>query len=164
MKKYLAGVIGAVLTLLFMLGSGYAYANNEYNGQTYEKAAGTIKNSGGTPVIATREGSYLPTEKCIVVGSRKQSSTSGGGKTLLNLNCNDASALNGHPGNSVATPEGKRVQQARETAKSLNENFVKAHEVGQQAYCDTNADKCKSFCQNSGAGYCSPELMQALGL
>jgi hypothetical protein len=163
-KKYLAGGISGAVGLIVMLNAGTAYAVNEYNGMTYAKAAETISNYGGTAVIATREGSYLPTEKCIVVGSRKQSSTTGGGKVLLDLNCNDTSALNGHPGNSVATPEGKKALQARETAKSLNDDYAAAQAAGKQSYCDTHQANCAGFCQNAGAGLCSPELMQALGL
>ena len=159
MKKFIAGGIGGATALMVMLGTGSAYANNEYSGLTYAKAVEQIQGNGGTAVISTREGSYLPTEKCIVVGNRQQS-----GKMLLDLNCNDTSALNGHPGNSVATPEGKKIQQARQTAKSLNEDYAAASAAGKQSYCEQNAANCKGFCEGVGAGLCSAELMQALGM
>lgn len=164
MNRFLAGGIGASFAALVMVNASPAYAINDYVGVTYEKAAESIKGWGGTPIIATREGSYLPTDQCMVVGSRTQSSTSGGGRILLDLNCNDTSALNGHPGNSVATPEGKRALQARQTAKSLNEDYAAKSAAGQQSYCEENAANCIGFCQGAGAGLCSPELMEALGL
>ncbi len=164
MKRFVAGGIGGAVAVVVMLNASPAYAINEYNGLTYAKAVESIQGWGGTPVIATREGSYLPTDQCIVVGSRKQSSVSGGGKIMLDLNCNDASALNGHPGNSVATPEGKKVLQARQTAKSLNEDYAAASANGQESYCEQNAANCIGFCQGVGDGLCSPELMEALGL
>lgn len=158
MKSYLASIIGGA-ALVAVFGSGVANALNEYNGMTYEKAAETIQNNGGTPVIVTREGSYLPTEKCVVVGSRNA-----GSNVRLDLNCNDTSALNGHPGNSVASPEGKRALQVRTTAKSLNEDYAASAAAGKQSYCEQNAASCSNFCQGPGVGLCSAELMQALGL
>jgi len=158
-KRLMAGGLGGAVAFMVMLGTAPAYAVNEYNGMTYAKAAEQISNSGGTTVITTREGSYLPTDKCVVVGSRFQ-----GNKVLLNLNCNDTSALNGHPGNSVATPEGKKALQVRQTAKSLNEDYAAASAAGTESYCEKNAANCKGFCEGAGAGLCSSELMQALGL
>ena len=164
MKRFISGGIAGAAALVVMLGSGSAHAANEFVGLTYEEAMEQINGYGGTAAIATREGSYLPTEKCIVVGNRKQSSTTGGGKMMLDLNCNDTSALNGHPGNSVATPAGKKALQIRDTAKSLNEDYAAAAAAGKQSYCEENAENCIGFCQGQGVGLCSPELMQALGL
>ncbi len=170
-KKSLASGVCVLAALVLPFGSGSAGANpyDPYAGQTYDKASQSISSSGGTVVIASREGSYLPTEKCVVTGSRNagfrdSSGNSQGNKVLLDLNCNDTSALNGHPGNSVATPEGKTVLQARETAKSLNEDYAASAAAGKQSYCELNADNCRSFCQSRGAGLCSAELLQALSL
>jgi hypothetical protein len=158
-KRFIAGGIGGAAALMVMLGTGSAHANDEYAGMTYAQAMEYINGYGGASVIGTREGSYLPTEECIVISNRKQN-----GKVLFNLNCNDTSALNGHPGNSVASPEGKKALQARDTAKSLNEDYAAATAAGKQSYCEQNAESCASFCQTSGEGLCSQELMQALGL
>lgn len=170
MRKSLASGVGVAAALMVVFGSGSTGAVNEYVGQTYAKAAQAIKSSGGTAVISSREGSYLPTEKCIVVGSRKagfldSSGRSQSGKVLLDLNCNDTYAGNsGHPGNSAVTPDGQKVQQTRKTAQSLNEDYATATAQGSQSYCQQNAAECKSFCQGQGAGLCSAELTEFLGL
>lgn len=110
--------------MLAVFGTGSAGAINEYEGQTYSDAANAIGQSGSTPVIASKVGSFLPTSQCIVTGSRNASflDASGnnpGGKVLLDLNCNYMFALPGVPGNSHASPEGKAayddaVQKAQE--------------------------------------------------
>lgn len=115
---------GAATALLALVGSGSAGAINEYDGQTYADAANAIGQSGGTAKIATKVGSFLPTEQCIVTGSRTasfldSSGNNAGGLTLLDLNCNYMFALPGVPGNSHASPDGKAaydaaVQQAQE--------------------------------------------------
>lgn len=168
MRRSLAGgvVVAAAITVAF--GSGSASATNEYAGQTYDKASQAISSAGQTAVIATKEGSYLPLDQCEVVGSRTASflNSSGqkqGGKVLLDLNCNDTSALNGHPGNSVVTAEGKKVQQIQTTAKQINQNFAEATAAGQKSWCEDNSSDCSQFCNNAGKGLCSDEVMQLLG-
>ena len=42
MKKFIAGGIGGATALMVMLGTGSAYANNEYSGLTYAKAVEQI--------------------------------------------------------------------------------------------------------------------------
>ena len=115
MRNSLASGVGAAAALLLAFGSGSASAINEYSGQTYGDAASAISSSGQSAVIATKEGSYLPLDQCLVTGSRTSSGQSG--KVLLDLDCNDTSALNGHPGNSVTSPEGRQVQETRSSAK-----------------------------------------------
>ena len=160
MKKSLASGVGVAAALVVVVGSGLAGATNDYVGQTYEQASSSINGWGGTPVIATREGSFLPTEQCIVTGSR--SSTHG---TLLDLDCNDTYAgKTGHPGGSAVTPSGQAALKVRQTAKSLNEDFATATAQGSKSYCEENAQNCADFCQGDGAGLCSPELMQFMGL
>ncbi len=168
MKKSVTGGVGVAAALLVVFGSGSASAVNEYAGQTYDKAVQAISSGGGTAVIATKEGSYLPLDQCLVVGSRSASflDSSGnkqGGKVLLDLNCNDNSALNGHPGNSVTTPEGQKVHQIQNTAKQINENYAEATAAGQKSWCEENSSDCAQFCTNAGQGLCSAEVMQLLG-
>jgi hypothetical protein len=168
MKKAIAGGVGVAAALMVVFGSGSASAVNEYAGQTYDKATQAISSAGQTAVIATKEGSYLPLAQCEVVGSRTASflDSSGqkqGGKVLLDLNCNDTSALNGHPGNSVTTPEGGKVHQTQNTAKQINQNYADATAAGQKSWCELNSSDCAQFCNNAGQGLCSPEVMQLLG-
>lgn len=127
---------GSALALFAVFGSGSAAAVNEYKGMTYADAANSIANSGGTAVIATKEGSFLPTNQCIVVGSRtgnflNTSGTNPGGKTMLDLNCNYMFALPGVPGNSLASPEGREARSKAE--QQAAEQQAAAQEAQQQA-------------------------------
>jgi hypothetical protein len=142
---------------MVVFGSGSAGAVNEYVGATYEKAAGNISNAGRTAVIATRIGEYLPTEKCIVTGSRYGS----GGKVLLDLNCNDPETA-GHAGYSVMTPQGKRAQALRQQGEDLSNGYAKAIAAGKTPWCMDNVERCQKACEQSGN--CSEELLQALGM
>ncbi len=167
MKKFLAGGVGIAATMLLFLGSGPASAVNEYNGMTYEKAAASLKSSGANPVIRTREGSFLPTEKCLVVGSGRMktldsSGRSSGNNWYLDLNCNDMTAASGHPGNSAATPEGKRGKRLRDQGIRLSENYADATAQGKTPSCEKYRDDCIAVCK--AAGDCSAELLDYLGL
>ncbi len=128
-KKTLVGGMAAAGALVAVFGAGTASAINEYEGQTYADAAQAIANSGQTAVIATKEGSFLPTSQCMVVGSRNasfldSSGNNSGGKVMLDLNCNYMFALPGVPGNSLGSPEGKAAHDAA---------VQKAQEAQQQA-------------------------------
>lgn len=158
MRKSLPSAFCVATGLMIAVGSGSAAANNEYSGQTYADAASAISSSGGSAVVATKEGSYLPLDECVVTGSRQSN-----GKVLLDLNCNDTSALNGHPGNSVTTPSGKKVQEVRNTADQISENFAEANAAGGKSWCEENQSDCAQFCQGAGDGLCSDEVMQFLG-
>lgn len=162
MKKSLASGVGVAAALMVMVGAGSANANpyDSFAGQTYAAASESISGWGGTVVIASREGSYLPTDECMVTGSRNSS-----GRVLLDLDCNDTYAgKTGHPGNSAATPAGQAALKVRQSAKSLNDDFAAATEQGSQSYCEQNADNCIGFCQGEGAGLCSSDLMAFLGI
>lgn len=166
MKRILAGAVGGAAVLAAVFGAGSANADNEYAGQTYEKAAASI-SQWGKAVIASRVGDYLPTDQCIVTRSRSgnflDSSGNGrGGEVLLYLNCNDVSAQGGHSGNSVTTPTGKRDQEQRQSANELSEDYAAATAAGEQPWCEKNADQCYNFCEKTG--YCSAELNEFLGL
>lgn len=166
-KKILAGAVCGAALAVAIFGAGPASAINELAGRTYEKAAAAISNSGGTAVIASRIGDYLPTNECIVTGSRPgnrldASGNSRGGITLLDLNCNDTSALNGHPGNSVVTPGGQKALLRREQAKSISENYAKALAAEKEPYCATKVDTCILICKEGRV--CSAELLEYLGV
>jgi hypothetical protein len=110
------GAVGVAAASFAALGSGTASAINEYAGQTYADAAQAISDSGQSAVIATRVGSFLPTDQCQVTGSRSanfldSSGTNPGGQVLLYLNCNNSFAAAGVPGNSIGSPEGRQARQ-----------------------------------------------------
>ena len=118
---------GAATALVALFGVGTAAAINEYEGQTYADAANAISQSGGYAKIASKVGSFLPTDRCVVTGSRTasfldSSGNNAGGQVLLDLNCNYMFALPGVPGNSHASPEGKAAyDQAVEQAQQAQE-------------------------------------------
>lgn len=162
-KRLVAVGVMVVAALTVVFGSGPAGAVNEFVGQTYEKAAARISSWGATAVIATRVGDYLPLDQCVVVGSRK--GVQGSGKMLLDLNCNDTSAVDGHPGNSVSSPEGQAALLLKRRAASQNSNYEKSIAAGKTPDCFVNAGStkwCIDLCETSRA--CSPELSKALGL
>ncbi|MGY4709489.1 hypothetical protein ACXDF8_08050 [Mycolicibacterium sp. CBM1] len=108
------GAVGAATASFAMFGSGVAAAVNEYAGMTYADAAQAISDSGQSATVATKVGSFLPTDQCTVTGSRSadfldSSGTSAGGRVLLYLNCNNSFAAAGVPGNSVGSPEGRQA-------------------------------------------------------
>ena len=107
--------VGVAAASFAVFGSGTAAAINEYAGQTYADAAQAVSDAGQTPVIATRVGSFLPTDQCTVTGSRSanfldSSGTNAGGRVLLYLNCNNSFAAAGVPGNSIGSPEGRQAR------------------------------------------------------
>ena len=166
MKKILAGALGGAAVAVAVFGAGPASAVNEYVGQTYEKAAASISNGGGTPVIASRVGDYLPTEQCIVTGSRRgnfldASGNSRGGQVLLSLNCNDTMTA-GHPGYSVMSPQGAKAQQLKELGTTISSDYAKRTAAGKDPYCAEHYEWCQKQC--TAAGNCSAEVMEYLGL
>ena len=109
------GAVGVAAASFAVFGSGTASAINEYAGQTYADAAQAVSDAGQSAVIATRVGSFLPTDQCTVTGSRSanfldSSGTNPGGKVLLYLNCNNSFAAAGVPGNSIGSPEGRQAR------------------------------------------------------
>jgi hypothetical protein len=163
--KIPASAIGGAAVFLAFFGSPPANAVDEFKGQTYDKAAAMIQSWGYKPTIASRQGSYLPTEKCVVTGSRNTSSGNGKPLFLLDLNCNDTSALNGHPGNSVASPEGKKALSYRQQADRITKDFAEATAAGKTPICAQSEDLAR-YCVNlcNWSGVCSDELVDSLGL
>jgi hypothetical protein len=167
-KKILAGAVSVAAALAVIFGAGPASADNEYKGLTFAQVQERTSNRA---VISSRTGSYLPTEECIVTGNRRasflDSSGNGNAKILVDLNCNDISAAYGHPGNSVTTPQGQKIQQRRESAAKLSENYAKALASGNEsdAYCAKSAEiaaNCVRVCEE--ARNCSAELLDYLGV
>jgi hypothetical protein len=164
-KKSLTS-FGVAATFVVFFGSGTAGAINEYKGMTYEKASAAI-SKWGTPVVASRVGSFLPTEKCLITGSRTASflDSSGnnrGGTVLLDLNCNDNTAAGEHPGYSVMTPQGAKAAQQRRSAESINKNFTATTAAGKDPWCAEHLDYCQRVCKASEL--CTDGLLKYLGL
>jgi hypothetical protein len=128
--------------------SGVASAD-AYAGQTYGDAKQKISSLNQTPVIATVSGDKLATDDCIVVSSAKSVFLDGCGKgsdnkVMLNLNCNDALAAPGKPGNSLMTPEGRQAKNDEETAQKINQDA---------SWCrnsDDNMAYCQKICKKTG--------------
>ena len=138
MKKYMVlgvGAVGAAAAAAALFGSGVASATNEYAGQTYADASQAISDAGQSATIATRVGSFLPTDQCMVTGSRSanfldSSGTNAGGRVLLYLNCNNTFATAGVPGNSIGSPEGRAARSEYE------EKLAEAQAEAQQSEAD----------------------------
>lgn len=113
--------VGALTLSLAAFGSGVASADN-YAGQTYGDVSSALSKAGQTGVIASVVGEIKDQSACIVDHSQKAPWVSGSNfspvtnTVLLYLNCNDALASPGHPGNSLASPEG-RAEKQKEEAK-----------------------------------------------
>lgn len=161
-------VLAWTSVLVVFVGSGSAAAVDEFKGQTYEKALNNLQGGGWTVRIVSKIGEYLPTDECIVSGSRVASSADSSGRRtngvmLLHLNCLDTTALNGRPGNSVLTPAGKEALVWREKGKNLSIDFARTD--GKAPYCTTSdraAEGCFNVCTE--AGTCSAELAEYLGM
>ncbi len=165
MKKILAGAVSGAAALTVMFGAGPASADNEYQGLTYAKVQ---QSTGNRAVISSRVGSYLPTEECIVTGNRRASFLDSSGnssrKILVDLNCNDKTAANGHPGTSQTKLDKQLVKRLGQ-AKQISGDFAQATADGKPPYCAKGEDEnaaCIRICRD--AGTCSTELEDFLGL
>jgi len=133
------GAVAVAGAALFLGQAAPAAAINEYEGLTYAQAANQIAQSGATPKISTKMGSFLPTSQCVVTGSRTASSlnssgTSNGNTVLLDLNCNYMFALPGVPGNSRLSPEGKEAyEEALQAAQERQAQAQAEAEAAAQA-------------------------------
>ncbi len=167
MKKTLTrgvGILGGAAVAAVLFGTGSASAINEYAGLTYEQAAENI-SQWGTPKVNSRVGQYLPTNQCIVTGSRMANSLDSSGNNrgaivLLDLNCNDTMTA-GHPGYSVMSPQGKESKALKDTGTDISNNYAQSVEAGQPSWCEENGDKCWDYCERSGT--CSDEVLEFLG-
>jgi hypothetical protein len=124
------GGVGAMAVSMALLGAGAAAAA-EYDGQTYADAAAAIEGAGNTPIIATRVGSQLPQDDCLVVNSQDHSFLrdppddvyvqSATDEVRLNLNCAGGYATTTNPGASAASPAGREAKAAAEEAAAAEE-------------------------------------------
>jgi hypothetical protein len=120
MKKVLTiavGLVAAPAVSMAVFGTGVATAD-DYAGQTYADASSALTTAGLKGVIATRFGTGLSDDKCVVTHSQKASWHKGNAfapvtdTVLLYLNCNAPVASAATPGNSAGSPEGRAAIQA----------------------------------------------------
>jgi len=124
------GGVGAMALSMALLGTGVAAAA-DYDGQTYADAAAAIEQAGDTPIVATRIGSQLPQDECLVVNSQNHSYLrdppddvyvlSATNEVRLNLNCAGGYATATNPGASVASPAGREARAAADEAAAAEE-------------------------------------------
>jgi len=124
------GGVGAMALSMALLCTGVAAAA-DYDGQTYADAAAAIEQAGDTPIVATRIGSQLPQDECLVVNSQDHSYLrdppddvyvlSATNEVRLNLNCAGGYATATNPGASVASPAGREARAAADEAAAAEE-------------------------------------------
>lgn len=129
MRKSYGFGIGVVIAAAVALGgSGVASAEEEFVGETYAEAQQAISKAGMSSRVGTTVGGDLPTEKCIVSGSRTvevvgSSGMTGGTEIVLDLNCSLSVASQNEqqqaPQQSQAAQEGAR--QGEEESALLQE-------------------------------------------
>ena len=161
------GVVASAAVAAGTLGAGVAIADN--TGLTYAKAAERIRSFGGTPVIASVVGDQLATDDCIVIGQKKGAYLDASGdkhfdKVYLHLNCGHAVAEPGKPGNSAATPAGRKGRATQAKVEDWNNTFPAMLAKGKVPWCGQsaeNADTCLEGCTQSGS--CSDEVLKYLG-
>lgn len=155
-------IFTALLFLIGMVGAGFAFAKAPYVGQTYAKVVAKIEARNNTPVIRTVVGSQVALDDCIVTHAEKSKTAK---RTwLLDLNCLNAVAGPGHPGNSVTTPEGKVAADRQDRADRWNDQIAAYQAGGKKVpWCGRNADNtttCRDFCARHGI--CSTGVLQYL--
>lgn len=136
-----AAAVGASAAAWALIQAAPAAAINEYEGLTWAEAVSQISNAGGYPKISSKVGSFLPTNQCVVTGSRTASSLNSSGQSngntvLVDLNCNYLFSLPGVPGNSKASPEGK-------------EAYEKALDAAQQQQAQAQAEAEQAAAEGS---------------
>lgn len=153
MKKNIArGVgfvaVGAATATMAVLGTGAANAD-ALIGKTYEDALAKVADWNATPVLSTVTGDQLALDSCIVASWTNSSAIdalgeSTGRRVLLNLNCNAKVAAAGVPGNSAATPQGKKAKQDIAAVARINKNPDNCFKN------DDNLANCKRICDRTG--------------
>jgi hypothetical protein len=153
---HLVAVFAAMTVMAMGFGSGVASAADPLIGKKYSDAASWISRRNGTPVVATVSGSQLALDDCIVISWSKGGFRNSRGKNdrrnhyFVHLNCNNAVATPGHPGNSLMTPEGKKRKAQLDRAQQINDKPERCKR-SQAAY-----ESCVRFCNSTGL--CKVEL------
>lgn len=145
MKKAIAfvtGGVGAAAAFSAVFSAGVAHAD-DLTGKTYSDAAAEIAKMNGKAVVSTVVGDQLAKDQCIVAGWHKGSflddkGAARGAEYLLSLNCNQALAAPGDPGNSLSTPQGQQRKKILHDAAII---------LDTPAACE-QSDAMHTFCVN----------------
>jgi hypothetical protein len=133
--------VGGAVVLVTIFGSGVASA--DLTGMSYDDASAWISSHKGNPVVGTVSGDQVDKGDCTVTSWHLSNFLNSSGENdrkkdyLLNLNCNNAVASPGNPGNSVMTPTGARAKKEQQVAAKINKN---------PSWCQTS-DKNMQYCQ-----------------
>jgi hypothetical protein len=127
----------AAAATVVIVGPGIATAAaDDYSGQTYGDATAKLSDAGKKAVITSRSGDSLPQAKCVVTHSQSAPWLKGEAFTpvtntvLLDLNCNATVASATTPGNSAASPEGRKaLKEAAAKKKRLRRQVMLSGQV-----------------------------------
>lgn len=150
--KYITRAVSVVFGLTLVIGtfgSSVASAKDSYSGETYADVAAAIAGRNGKAIVATVDGSQLPSDDCIVASwtrgvFRDSSGQSRSHEYFLNLDCNQALASPGHPGNSLMSPAGRRAK--------LDEALARKIAIAKDStmeWCDEHAARCQQVCKET---------------
>jgi len=117
-KRNIVAATVAAAGILTSMGGAIAAAATPPNvvGQDYSDASGTLTGAGFTPIVSTTFGDRKARGDCVVVNQVEQTvqppENSGGSATndvLVSLNCEAGVASATMPGNSLASPAGRKA-------------------------------------------------------
>jgi hypothetical protein len=123
-------------------------AADDYSGQTYGDATAKLSDAGKKAVITSRSGDSLPQAKCVVTHSQSAPWLKGEAFTpvtntvLLDLNCNATVATAMTPGNSAASPEGR---------KALKEAAAKKKKAPSSSNAERSSNAPRLKCRRAAA-------------
>lgn len=136
-----AALAGAAAATLCAAGIAAAASPPDVVGKDYSDASGTLSDAGFTPVVSTTFGDRKARSDCVVVNEVARTvpppENSGGSATsevLVSLNCEAGVASATQPGNSLASPEGRKAaEEAAEKAREAQEQQQQEQQAAQPA-------------------------------
>ena len=148
--KYITRAISVVFSVTLIIGafgSSVASAKDGYSGKTYADVAAAIADRNGKAIVATVDGSQLALNDCIVASwqygmFRDSSGQLRSHEYFLNLDCNQALASPGHPGNSLMSPVGRREKIDEALARTIAQDPT-------LEWCDEHAARCQQVCEKT---------------
>jgi hypothetical protein len=143
----------AVVLLMHVFGVGEAFAKTDpLVGRTLADASSRVTKWNGTVVVASVVGGVLDRDDCIVTHWQKSTLRNDFGHRVnsnyyLHLNCNNALAAAGTPGNSLASPEGQAQAKVEKRADWINthpESCQKSAKAMKNCenFCTTHEGRC----------------------
>ncbi len=106
-----SGLSGLAAVAVSLSSAAVATASPDVVGDTYSDASAEIAAGGGSVVVASRTGSQLAQDDCIVTNAWDASFLRDGsaadGEVMVALNCAGGYATATNPGSSVLSPAGR---------------------------------------------------------